>query len=328
MTSRILRALTILLLLGAAVASAQESRGRVQGAVTDATGGLMPGATLTLKNVDTGVEAARTANSQGRYIFDYVDPGNYTLAVEAPGFKKSVQQNILVQQRGDVSVDFRMEMGALSESVTVEAAPVALQFNTATRDLTVETRMVKDLPSVTRNPFQLAMLDPTIINRGSTVETQPYHHRTSNEMDLGGGTKYRNDALLDGTPLTAGNKLGYTPPMDAVTEYTVQQNSVDAEFGHSAGGIVVMTMKSGTNQIHGSAYYYGRNAGLNAITDRAVQRHSDTPYWNAGGTIGMPSSRTSSSSSASSRRSGTPRRARAPIRFRARWSAAATSRSR
>jgi hypothetical protein len=120
------------------------------------------------------------------------------------------------------------------------------------------------------------------------VETQPYHHRTANEMDLGGGTKYRNDALLDGTPLIAGNKLGYTPPMDAVTEYTVQQNSVDAEFGHSAGGIVLMTMKSGTNQAHGSAYYYGRNSNLNAITDRALRRHSDTPYWNAGGTLGMP----------------------------------------
>jgi hypothetical protein len=107
-------------------------------------------------------------------------------------------------------------------------------------------------------------------------------------MDLGGGTKYRNDILLDGTPLTAGNKLGYSPPMDAVTEYTVQQNSVDAEFGHSAGGIAVVTMKSGTNQLHGSLYYYGRDAALNAVTDRPSRRHSETPYWNAGGTIGMP----------------------------------------
>src|SRR5678809_1542770 len=95
------------------------------------------------------------------------------------------------------------------------------RFNTASRDLTIETKMVRELPTATRNPFQLALLDPTIVNRGSTIETQPYHHRTANEMDLGGGTKYRNDILLDGTPLIAGNKLGYTPPMDAVTEYTV-----------------------------------------------------------------------------------------------------------
>jgi hypothetical protein len=268
--------------------AAQEFRGRVQGLVTDVSGGVMPRVSLTLRNVATGVEIRRATNDEGRYLFDYVDPGTYMLTGEIQGFKKAIQQNILVRQRGDVTVDLRMEMGTVSESITVETTPVALELNTASRDLTIEGTMIRELGSITRNPWQLAALDPTIINRGSTIETQPYHHRTANEMDLGGGTKYRNDALLDGTPLIAGNKLGYTPPMEAVTEYTVQQNSVDAEFGHSAGGIVLMTMKSGTNTPHGSAYYFGRNSGLNALTDRALRRHSDTPYWNAGGTLGMP----------------------------------------
>ena len=107
-------------------------------------------------------------------------------------------------------------------------------------------------------------------------------------MDIGGGTKYRNDVLLDGTPLTAGNKLGYTPPMDSVSEYTIQQNSVDAEFGHSAGGIAIVTMKSGSNDVKGSAYFFGRDASLNAMSDRATQRHNDNPYWNAGATLGLP----------------------------------------
>jgi hypothetical protein len=182
----------------------------------------------------------------------------------------------------------KIEVGNLNETVTVTSSPAAVQFNTSSRDLTVEQKMVLDLPSVTRNPFQLASLDPTIINRGSLVETQPYHHRTANEMDIGGGTKYRNDILLDGTPLTAGNKLGYTPPMDAVTEYTVQQNSVDAEFGHSAGGIAIVTMKSGTNAVHGTGYYYGRFPSLNAMSDRALRTHNKAPYWNFGGTVGFP----------------------------------------
>jgi len=281
-------ALSAWLLVGAAVAFSQEFRGRVQGLVTDTSGAVAPGVPVTLKNAETGVEATRSTNEQGRYIFDYVDPGTYSLSTQLPGFKKFTQQNILVQQRGDVTVDVKLEIGAISESITVDTTPVGLELNTSTRDLTIETKMVRELPSNTRNPWQLAELDPTIINRGSAVETQPYHHRTANEMDLGGGTKYRNDALLDGTPLIAGNKLGYTPPIDAVTEYTVQQNSVDAEFGHSAGGIVLMTMKSGTNTAHGTAYFFGRNAAWNAITDRAVHRHSDTPYWNAGGTLGMP----------------------------------------
>ncbi len=165
---------------------------------------------------------------------------------------------------------------------------MAVQFNTATRDLTVEQQMVQDLPSFTSNPLQLARLDPTVINRGSAVEVQPYFHRTANEADLGGGTKFRNDIVLDGTPLTAGNKLGYTPPTEAVTEYTVQQNAVDAEFGHNAGGVAIVTLKSGSNELRGSAYFNGRDPDLNAWTDRALRRHSENPYWNAGATLGAP----------------------------------------
>jgi hypothetical protein len=276
------------MLLVAGVAYGQEFRGRIQGLVTDQSGAVIPGASVVLRNDQTAVDISRVTNAEGRYLFDYVDPGTYSLTVELAGFRSAVQKNIVVQQRGDVTVDMKLAVGALSETVTVTETPVAVQFNTASRDLTVDKTMVMELPSSTRNPLQLALLDPTVVNRGSLVETQPYHHRTANEMDIGGGTKYRNDILLDGTPLTAGVKLGYTPPMDAVTEYTIQPNSVDAEFGHSAGGIAIVTMKSGTNDIHGSAYYYGRSPDLNALSDRALRKHNESPYWNTGGTIGFP----------------------------------------
>src|SRR5262249_40090118 len=144
-----------LALVGAALANAQEFRGRVQGVVTDASGALIPGASVHLKNNGTGVELTRTSSEQGLYVFDYVDPGTYILTVEITGFKKFIQPNVLVQQRGDVTVDPKMETGAISESITVEGTPVALQFNTATRDLTIETKMVRELPSNTRNPWQL-----------------------------------------------------------------------------------------------------------------------------------------------------------------------------
>lgn len=285
---RILFILTALVLALSSAVVAQDSRGRVQGAVLDQTSAVVPGAKVVLHNVDTAVDLVRESNTDGRYLFDYIDPGTYTLTVEKEGFKRGIQKNIIVQQRGDVTVDIALEIGGTSQVVEVTAAPVAVEFNTASRDLTIETKMVQNLPSATRNPLQLALLDPTVINRGSLVETQPYHHRTANEMDIGGGTKYRNDFVLDGTPLVAGNKLGYTPPMDAVTEYTIQQNSVDAEFGHNSGGVAIVTMKSGTNQIHGSAYYYGRDPSLNALSDRFSGKHNETPYWNAGGTIGFP----------------------------------------
>jgi hypothetical protein len=277
-----------LITLAAAGTSAQDVRARLQGLVTDTSGGILPGASVVLTNDGTGVAATRTTNPDGRYLFDFIESGTYTVSTELAGFKTAVQKNIRVQQRGDITVDVRLEVGGIEETITVTESPVTVQFNTASRDLTIEQEMVKELPSSTRNPLQLAMLDPTTIQRGSTVETMPYHHRTSNEMDIGGGTKYRNDVLLDGTPLTAGNKLGYTPPMDSVSEYTIQQNSVDAEFGHSAGGIAIVTMKSGTNNPKGSAYFFGRDPSLNAMSDRALQRHNDNPYWNAGATLGLP----------------------------------------
>jgi hypothetical protein len=277
-----------LITLVAGLAHAQEYRGRVQGVVSDTSGGVLPGASVVLTNDGTGVAVTRATNRDGRYLFDYVDPGTYTLTTSLAGFKTAVQKNILVQQRGDVTVDVKLEVGGIEETVTVTESPVAVEFNTASHDLTVEQTMVRELPTSTRNPFQLGLLDPVTINRGSTVEVMPYHHRTANEEDIGGGTKYRNDVLLDGTPLTAGNKLGYTPPMDAITEYTVQQNAVDAEFGHSAGGIALVTLKSGSNEVKGTAYYYGRSPSLNAESDRALHRHNENPFWNAGATIGLP----------------------------------------
>jgi hypothetical protein len=277
-----------LITLAAAGASAQDIRARVQGLVSDTSGGVLPGATVVLTNDGTDVAATRTTNADGRYLFDFVESGTYSVSAALSGFKTTLQKGVRVQQRGDITVDLKLEVGGIEETVTVTEATPTIQFNTATRDLTIEQEMVKDLPSSTRNPLQYAMLDPTTIQRGSTIETQPYFHRTANEMDIGGGTKYRNDVLLDGTPLTAGNKLGYTPPMDSVSEYSIVQNTVDAEFGHSAGGIALVTMKSGSNDVKGSAYYFGRDASLNAITDRANRRHSDNPYWNAGGSLGLP----------------------------------------
>jgi len=280
-------ALYVILLI-AGMAYAQEFRGRVQGLVSDPSGAIIPGAAVVLKNDQTGVSINRETNSEGRYLFDYVDPGTYTLTVELAGFKTAIQKNIIVGQRGDVTVDMKLEIGNLNETVTVMETPVAVQFNTASHDLTFDKQMVVALPSATRNPWQMALLDPTVVNRGNLVETQPYHNRTANELDIGGGSKYRNDILLDGSPLIAGNKLGYTPPMDAVSEYTIQQNSVDAEFGHTAGGIAIITMKSGTNDIHGTAYFSQRKPWLNAVSDRPSHKSNNNPYWTAGGSVGLP----------------------------------------
>ena len=172
--------------------------------------------------------------------------------------------------------------------MTVETTPVAIQFNTSTKDLTLDQSFLESIPNITRNPTQLAYLSPVVRNAGNKNEVSPYHHWAGNDMDIGGGTRRRNDVLLDGTPLEAGPKVAYTPPMDAIAEFNVSTNAVDAEFGHSAGGIISMSLKSGTNAYHGTGYFVGRNADWNAVTNRVTRQHSDNAYSQTGGTLGMP----------------------------------------
>ncbi len=120
-------------LLVATPALGQEYRGRVQGTLTDETQLAVPGAQVTLKNDATGVAVTRTTGQEGRYLFDYVDPGTYTVTVELSGFATVVQRNVVVQARGDVTADVTMKVASLSETVTVETQPIAIQFNTSTQ---------------------------------------------------------------------------------------------------------------------------------------------------------------------------------------------------
>ena len=269
-------------------ADAQEYRGRVQGVVADESKSAVGDAKVTLINEATGVQLSRQSGRDGRYLFDYVDPGTYTLRVEFTGFNISEHKNIKMQHRGDVTVDVTLKVGDFEETLTVLEAPVAVQFNTSSMDLTVEQKLVQELPLLTRNPYRLALLDPAVMAAGNPNEVSAYHHRSGNEIDVGGGGSLKNDVMLDGTPLMAGPKIAYTPPMDAVTEFTIQQNSIDAEHGHSAGGIVSLSMKSGTNEYHGTAYFVGRDPDLNATSDRTRHTHNENTHALGGGTLGMP----------------------------------------
>ena len=274
-------------------ASAQDYRARVQGSVTDASPAALPGATVILTNDATGVSTTRVCDGEGRFLFDFVDPGMYTITAELDGFKKAVQ-SVRVQQRGDVTANLTLEIGAIEESVTVQAQSVSVQFNSSSSDITLERQIIDQVPISGRNPYNLAALDPTIIVSPATNENRPYHHAYANDYDAGGGTRRANDVLLDGVALGASFKTAYTPAVDAVEEITISKNSVDAENGHSLGGIISLNMKSGTNQYKGSAYYYLRDPSLNAVADptlklnqgQAPVRGSELNMY--GGTFGFP----------------------------------------
>ena len=285
-------------LLLAATVSAQDYRARVQGTVVDASKGALPGVTVTLINDATGVSVTRTSGPEGRYLFDFVDPGSYTLTAELEGFSKAEQKNVRVQQRGDVTVELVLAIGGLEETVTVEAAPVMVQFNTSSSDLTLEKQLIDQVPINGRNPYNLANLDPSAYNMPGTTEheNRPYHHAYANDYDAGGQTRRGNDVLLDGVPLGASFKTSYTPSMDAVEEITVSRNSVDAENGHSLGGIISLNMKSGTNALRGSGYYFMRDPSLNSIADPTIRipagqdinNYKGTELQMYGATFGFP----------------------------------------
>jgi len=265
---------------------AQDYRARVQGAVVDESHGALPGVTVTLRNDATGVAVVRPTNQEGRYIFDFIDPGTYTIVAELQGFKSVEQKNVSVQQRGDVTVDLTLGIGRLEERIVVEAAPIAVQFNSSSKNMTLGRDLIDQVPLAGRNPYNLANLDPTMLTAPNSTEAEnrPYHHAFANDYDAGGGTNRANDVLLDGVPLGASYKTAYTPSIDAVEEITISKNSVDAENGHSLGGIISLNMKAGSNSFKGSGYVYGRNPSLNAIADRTVARPAGGNETNLRGT--------------------------------------------
>ena len=280
-------ALLFVLILSSAVAMlAQNYRGRIEGLVTDQSGSVVPGATVTLIDVGTGIQTAHQSSSTGMYLFDLLDPGTYTITVEVKGFRKFIQENIILQASNDITVNATLQTGTVVESVTVTATPSQVQFTSTNQDITLNSTLASETPRFDRNPFKLTLLAPEAINtRG---EMLPFLSWSANSVDLGGGTNLKNDIQVDGSPVGLGHKYSYPPNMDEVASVNVAQNSTDAEFGHSAGGVITATTKSGTNAWHGSAYYLGRYPWMNAIFDRTTLGTSSTRQNMVGGTIGGP----------------------------------------
>jgi hypothetical protein len=279
--------LAIALVLLLAVSSpAQDYRGRIQGLVTDESQAVIAGSTVTLLNVNTGVRTIRQTSETGLYLFDLVDPGTYTVTIDATGFSRFIQENVVVQTRGDITINATLKPGTVTESITVNEAPAAVEFNSANRDMTIDSKLATEVPRFDRNPFKLTLIAPSAINtRG---EMMPYHSWSANSVDLGGGTNLKNDLEVDGMPIAMGQKNTTPPNTDAIQEVIVSTNSVDAESGHSAGGAITMTTKAGTNDFHGTAFYLGRYPWLSAEADRTRFSENAQRQNMFGGTFGNP----------------------------------------
>ncbi len=154
---------------------------------------------------------------------------------------------------------------------------------------TVEANVLKDIPVLARNPFTLAMLNPAVVNQyWDVAHRNPFYMWSNGGMDIGGPTGGKNDQEMDGTTLNISARGSYNAPMDAVQELVVQQNAMDSEFGFSAGGTLSLSMKSGTNDFHGTTYYFGRNPALNALANRITRDPNIIRQNIWGGTLGNP----------------------------------------
>lgn len=277
----------------AAPLAAQDNRGRVQGYVTDPSGAGIVAAGVVLTNQGTGVSTARKTNESGLYLFDLVQPGMYSVSVEAPGFNKYTQSGIRVQTRADITVDAQLALGAVSNSVDVTADATTVEFNSSSMSGTINGKLLDQMPVLSRSPFSLAIIEPSVVNKygmGSmdTSQNFPFYQISQNGMDIGGATGGRNQLLLDGVDTRVEQRGSYAPPMDAVQEVVVQQNPVDAEYGNSGGAAVSISMKSGTNDLGGSAYYYGRNPVFNAAPSAITRTPSNARNHIFGTALGGP----------------------------------------
>jgi hypothetical protein len=265
----------------------QEYRGRIQGGVMDSSQAVIAGATVTLLNGKTGISTVQLTVENGRYLFDLVEPGTYRITVEVQGFNKFVLDNLAVPSRADLTVDAILKPGDISETVTVVAETATPQFNTSNLETNVNQRLVDSLPQLYRNPFLLAQLDPAV-EFSTWGGEEPYSSWASNNQRIGGSLWFTNDLQVDGSPSGISVKTGYVPTPGMVQEVNIQQNVVDAEFGHSSGSAISIVLKAGTNEYHGMAFYQGQYPWLNAIENRVYRTANQIRNHMYGGTFSNP----------------------------------------
>ncbi|MEZ5404315.1 MAG: TonB-dependent receptor [Bryobacteraceae bacterium] len=250
---------------------AQEFRASVSGAVTDAQGALVPGASIEVKNLETNVTVSTVTNDGGSYVAPFVPPGRYSVTVSANGFKRAFRDNVELRVSDRIRIDFQLEVGAIAEQVTVSVAAELLETTTASKGQVIDSAKVRDLPLLGRNPFLLASLStgvqytPTRQSRSN----RPFDNGGMDSFSMNGGRQFSNEFLLDGVPdtnteTTGPTNLSFVPSPDATEEFKVQTNTYDAQYGRTGGGVVNVSLKSGTNRLHGAAYHYFRNDKLNA----------------------------------------------------------------
>jgi hypothetical protein len=239
---------------------AQEFRGLILGSVADSSGGMIPGATVTATNTATNVRTSTITTSTGTFTIPFVLPGTYQVTAEATGFKTEIRESVVVEVQQRVRLDFQLQPGEISESVTVAADAAPLDSSNASLGEVINTQQLTELPQAARNAYLQARIAPGVMPTDARLFARVFDNGAVSNVSISGAPRRSNDMLLDGIPnADPSNTVAFVPTVDAVAEVKAQTNTYDAEFGRAAGGTVNITVRSGTNQFHGSLIEFVRN---------------------------------------------------------------------
>src|SRR5579864_4260761 len=283
-----------LVLFFATPSQAQLYTGSVTGVIQDPTGAVIPNASVTLVDTSKGQKYNAATDSTGRYVLRSLPPSAYSIRVEASGFRSEVQSDIVITVNQNLTLNFSLQVGSTTEAIEVTASAPTLSTEDAVTGQNLNRTFINDLPLVGRSVFDLAFLSPGI-NQPAGNSFGP--NTMANNFISNGGRNATADILMDGVS-TVGveqntaivNPL-YTPSVDAVQEFKVQQSNFSAEIGFSGGTVVNLVTRSGTNEFHGSAYDFLRNDKLNAnnfFNNEAGVKIAPVRWNNFGGTVGGP----------------------------------------
>lgn len=282
-----------ILIFSASSAYAQFDNGSITGTLRDTSGAVIPGATVTIRNLATGVATTLQTNQDGTYQALALIPGTYSVEAAASGFGTAKNPSVEVHVKTRAQVDFEMKAGA-TETIEVNAAAVALQTQSADVGNVVGTTQINDLPLNARRYADLALLEPGIFKNPAAANPAP------DRFSSNGNLETQNYFALDGvdnnsgsTNLQEGSVQNVQPPPDAIQEFRLQTRTYSTEFGTSAGAVVNASTKSGTNQFHGSVWEYARNSVFDANSWANKHVRPIIPKGNFsqnqfGGTIGGP----------------------------------------
>lgn len=270
-----------LLLFGfSSVALAQDFRGTIKGRITDNAGGELPGVTVTVRAVETNSTTTLLTDAKGFYRAPYLKVGKYDVTAKLTGLQPVARKGIDVSVGDVLTVDLVLSLGVASEIVVTGGAPLLDQTSPVTGQV-VTREQIKELPLADGTAYMLSRIAP-----GISEASDLHFSRPGDNANLGGvianGVRGGNDFTLDGAPnIVSDRRVGFSPPSDAIAEFKVETNSFDAQSGHTAGAVINLALRSGTNAFHGSASYFNRSDSRSAnsrFAERAGQELVSRQY--------------------------------------------------